>query len=146
MRFSVLLLVIDQNDNIHRLEIARFGPMLDTPRSHRFPQFAGQRVRAAEVVVELKQRRPIRVVRMTQSILTFDQTGYLDAEALGRQQGARFDAWASKLVGRDVGREMARGVTDARSQFVARGSRWTSRQLVRSLCDEALGNARVRRL
>lgn len=31
MGFSVRLLVIDQSDNIYRLEVARFGQMLDTP-------------------------------------------------------------------------------------------------------------------
>jgi len=56
MGFSVRLLVVDQSDRIYRLDVARFGQMLDTPRSHRFPQFAGQRVRSAEVVVELKAK------------------------------------------------------------------------------------------
>jgi hypothetical protein len=147
MGLSVRLLVIDQSDNIFRLDVARFGQMLDTPRSHRFPRFAGQRVRSAEVVVELKQRRPTRVVRMTHSVLTFDQAGYLDAETLNQQQFARFDAWTSKLTGRKADREVGRGVTDARSRFAARGGRWTpSVQLLRSLSDAALGNARVRRL
>ena len=119
MGFSVRLLVIDQSDNIYRLEVARFGQMLDTPRSHRFPQFAGQRVRSAEVVVELKQRRPIRVVRMTHTVLTFDQAGYLDAETLHRQQRGRFDTWASILTGRKADWATEPGVTDARSRFAA---------------------------
>lgn len=102
MGFSVRLLVIGQSDNIYRLEVARFGQMLDAPRSHRFPQFAGQRVRSAEVVVELKQRRPTRVVRMTHSVLTFDQAGYLDAETLSRQQRGRFDTWASTQMGQET--------------------------------------------
>jgi hypothetical protein len=134
MGFSVRLLVIDQSDNIYRLEVARFGQMLDAPRSHRFPQFAGQRIRSAEVIVELKQRRPTRVVRMTDSILTFDQAGYLDAETLNRQQRGRFDTWASTVMGREADWETERGVTDAQSRFAARGGRWTpSRQLLRSL-------------
>ena len=66
----------DQSDSIYRLEVARFGQMLDTPRAHRFPQFAGHRVRSAEVVVELEERRPTRVVRMTHCVLTFDQAGF----------------------------------------------------------------------
>lgn len=147
MGFSVRLLVIDQSDNIYRLEVARFGQMLDAPRSHRFPQFAGQRVRSAEVVVELKQRRPIRVVRIAHSVLTFDQAGCLDAETLNQQQRARFDTWASTLMGREAEWEIGPGVTDARSRFAARGGRWTpSRRLQRSLCDAALGIAGVRRL
>jgi hypothetical protein len=31
MGFSVRLLVIDQSDRIYRLDVARFGQMLDTP-------------------------------------------------------------------------------------------------------------------
>jgi hypothetical protein len=147
MGFSVRLLVVDQSDSIYRLDVARFGRMLDTPRSHRFPQFAGQRVRSAEVVVELKERRPSRVVRMTHSVLTFDQAGCLDTEALNRHQRGRLDTWASTVMGRETDSRMGRGVTDARSRFAARGGRWTpSSQVLRSLCDAALGNTRVRRL
>jgi hypothetical protein len=37
--------------------------MLDNPTRHRLARFAGQRVRSAEVVVEMNNGRPIAVLR-----------------------------------------------------------------------------------
>jgi hypothetical protein len=44
--------------------------MLRFPKTHRLPQFARQRVRSAEVVVELMNGRPIAVVRCVFSMMT----------------------------------------------------------------------------
>jgi hypothetical protein len=64
--------------------------MLRDPRTHRYTLFAGQRVRVAEAVVELIERKPARVVPMTFDILTFDREGSFDTEAFDRHQFSRF--------------------------------------------------------
>ena len=60
-----------------RLCVSRFDQMRDDPNTHPLPQFAGERVRGAEAVVKLIRRKPVHIVRMTFSILTFDQKGCL---------------------------------------------------------------------
>jgi hypothetical protein len=50
------------------------------------PEMAGKRVRMANILVELVNRRPIRVVRQTYFVAGFDQAGRLDAERFERQQ------------------------------------------------------------
>ena len=90
MGLSARFLLLDQTDRIYRLDITRFDRMRDCPGKYPLPQFTGQRVRSAEVAFELVERKPIRVLRATFAILTFDQTGCLDAEAFGRQQVGRF--------------------------------------------------------
>ena len=54
--------------------------------THRYTLFAGQRVRVAEAVVELIERKPARVARMTFDILTFDRQGCFATEAFDRHQ------------------------------------------------------------
>ena len=84
MGFSLRLLVVDQTDRIHRLDVDRFSQILHEPKAHPFLQFAGQRLRWAEAVVELVERKPVRVVRMTFNILPFDQAGCLDRKTFDR--------------------------------------------------------------
>ncbi|KVH54831.1 hypothetical protein WS89_26400 [Burkholderia sp. MSMB1072] len=52
--------------------------MLGQPDSHRLPGFAGQRVRIANLLVQLVNRVPTRVVYRDFMIVTFDADGALD--------------------------------------------------------------------
>jgi hypothetical protein len=146
MGLSLRLLVLDQTDRIYRLDTTRFDQMRDSPKKHPLPQFAGQRVRSAEVVVELVDRKPIRVVRTTFSILTFDEAGRLEAEVFDRQQFARF-ASAAARSGFGVDSDEQPGVRDARYLFDDRGGRWVpTKAQLRAIHDAAMGRKRTSRL
>ena len=75
---SLRFVLVSPNDEIFGLSQARFERMLSCPRHETLPEFAGQRVRAAEVVVELENRRPVRVCRIIFHYLHFDQQGSLN--------------------------------------------------------------------
>src|SRR5882757_6684709 len=111
MGLSLRLVVIDQSDHIYRLGLSKFQEMLGHPRTHRYTLFAGQRVRAAEPVVALIKRKPVRVVRMTFDILTFDREGCFDTEAFDRHQFSRFADAMSRASGPTT--EAALGIVDA---------------------------------
>jgi hypothetical protein len=118
--------------------------MRQSPSTHPFPQFTGQRVRSAEVVVELAERKPFRIVRATFDILTFDQTGCLDTAVLSRQQFARFETAQSKL-GADADKQQ--NVLDARYLLEDRGGRWVpTEDQLRTIYDAALGKKLIARL
>jgi len=53
MGLSLRLLMIDRADRIYRLDTSRLERMRANPKRHPLPQFAGERVRGAEAVVEL---------------------------------------------------------------------------------------------
>jgi hypothetical protein len=109
---------------------------------HPLPRFAGERVRGAEAVVELVSRKPIRVVRMTFDILTFDGTGCFDTEAFHRHQFGRFASRQSAM-----GTDIAADVLDAQYLFDDRGGRWApSATLLRAMEDALLGNVGVPRV
>jgi hypothetical protein len=142
------MLVIDKADCIYRLDVSRFDQMREDPKARPLRQFAGERMRGAEAVVELLRRKPVRIVRTTFSILTFDQMGCFDTEAYERHQFGRFAASRpSSLAELPESTEVRTGVLDARYRFDDRGGRWTpSAILLRSIEDTSLGKISVRRL
>ena len=99
-------------------------------------------------LVELTGRKPIRIVRMTYHIVSFDGTGCLDSESFLRQEASRFEVWARLEVfgiGADVDTES--GVVDARARFTAHGGLWApSRKLEQTLREAVLGRLRVLRI
>lgn len=77
---TLRLLLVLQNDEVVRLSLARFERLYARPPLDRVPELAGQRVRAAEAVVETNDRQPARVVRVVYHYLHFDAEGALDTE------------------------------------------------------------------
>ncbi len=144
MGLALRMLLVDPSDRIHRFGIAKFDEMRRNPALHRYPQFAGQRVRTVEAVVQLVDRKPTRVVRMTFDIFTFDRAGRFDSETFERQQFSRFE-----LGVMPDGRELtakcdaSANVVDATIHFAARGGRWVPpKALVRALRDAALNHVK----
>ena len=77
---SLRYIMVSANDEVFRLPSARFDRLLSQRSTDRLPEFAGQRVRAAEIVVGLEKRKPARVLRMIFHYLHFDDCGRLDIE------------------------------------------------------------------
>ena len=144
MGFSCRTFLITHDNRLGRLANAKFDRMLRDPASHRLPGFAGQRVRMATVVVELIGRKPVRVVRNTFAVLSFDDQGRVDLGRFGRQQAALAEsALAPVLAGSDTNGT----VVDAASRFVAQGGTWApSGDLARAIDSAAMGRVPCVRL
>ena len=110
--------MFDQANHLSRLSGSRFAAMLSDPSAYPIPQFAARRVRGAEAVVEQAHRRPVKVSRMVFFMLTFNEKGVLDADALMRQAAAAFDTLHPQT------RSRGSTVLDAQSRFVVSGGRW----------------------
>jgi hypothetical protein len=118
--------------------------MLQDPASHCLPAFAGQRARMASVVVELVGRNPVRVVRSTFSILTFDAEGRIDLSRFEKQQFALVESVVAPVVAvfDDDGNQT---VVDGTSRFIAQGGQWVpSRDLGHVIDQTALGQKKCR--
>ena len=95
---------------------------------------AGQRVQMAEILVEISNRIPIRVVRRVYFVLAFDDTGRVDTERFRKQQWALAESAldpALALPGDDE------SVLDAASRFIAQGGRWRPPAALAQLFDDA---------
>ncbi|WP_230417683.1 hypothetical protein [Paraburkholderia polaris] len=146
MGFSCRTFLIARDDTLWRLSNTRFDRMLRDPASHCLPVFAGQRVRIGSVVVQLEARNPVRVVRNTFSILTFDAEGHIDTSRFEKQQFALAESAVAPVfaVFDDDGNQT---VVDATSRFIAQGGQWApSRALARVINQTALGQQKCRHL
>src|SRR5579864_7699303 len=146
MGFSCRRFLIAGDDTLWRLSTTKFDRMLRDPASHCLPVFAGQRARMADVVVELVARDPVRVVRNTYSILSFDAEGRIDPGRFEKQQFALVESVVAPVfaVFDENGDET---VVDATSRFIAQGGQWVpSGALARAIDEAALGQRQCRRL
>ena len=75
---STRFFLIDDRDEILGLSLAQFEQMRADPQRHRVTQWAGKHIGMAEVNVELRDRRPVRVLRTAFGGLIFDSDGSLD--------------------------------------------------------------------
>lgn len=71
---SFRMFLLGHYDHIYRMTNAQFRKVLDSPGSVRYPLFVGQRIRVVDAGVQLIDRKPISVVRMTFHILTSTRT------------------------------------------------------------------------
>jgi hypothetical protein len=118
--------------------------MLRDPANYRLPAFAGQRVRMADVAVEVVDRVPVRVVRSTFAILAIDDDGRIDSSKFVRQQFALAETALAPVLAVSESND---GVIDATARFVAQGGSWApSRALARAIEDAAMGRLHCRRL
>ena len=132
MGVSYRMFLVDESDRLYRLAVSKFDAMLRNATKHRYPLFAGQRVRAADVVVQLVGLKPKAILRMTFHMLTFDQAGCLDSDAFRRQESSRAEvALAPALsaftteVGADAGVVDAAGLLHGEGFGFCRG-RWSA--------------------
>jgi hypothetical protein len=144
MGFSCQRYLVARDETLNRLAYAKFDRMLRDPAHHLMPQFAGQRVRTAEVIVELVGREPVAVVRTTFAILTFDGAGRIVPSKLRKQQFALAELALAPVLAPS---RSTKTVVDATHRFVAKGGSWApSSSLARAIDDTALGRQRGRRL
>ena len=100
------------------------------------PALAGQRVRMAEILVQLADRRPIQVVRWAYFVAGFDEAGRLDTTRFQNQHWALAESALDRVfaVPSDDDR-----VLDAASRFIAQGGRWRpSSELAQNIDEAAL--------
>jgi hypothetical protein len=137
--YSTRIFILGPDDSLYRLASAKLSRMVDDPESHRLERFAGQRVRMAEVIVEVRDRAPYAVVRLVYEILGFDAEGRLDRAMFIRRNAALAELAIDPVIPRMVEEEKA--VVDAASRFVARGGFWhpsvaLEQKILRTALDE----------
>lgn len=122
--------------------------MLAEPAAHPLPQFSGQRVRAANVLVELLDHLPASIHQITYYVMTFDRDGWLDVPRFHRQAfGDVEQRMARRLTRKKRHRGNQNTVIDAANRFEARGATWIpSAPLADAIQDAALGRLKTHRL
>lgn len=121
MGLSSKVFLLSADDTLHALASTAFMRMLRREDAARVPDFAGQRVRQASIVVETVDGRPSRLVHATFCVLHIDADGLLDVDRLRTQQFARV---GDLVEAAGVAQPKRSPVIDAAGRFVARGGSW----------------------
>ena len=131
--------IVDDEGRLVRLRNAIFERLLREPQHHTMPALAGQRVRIAEILVQLADRRPILVVRRVYFVVGFDEAGRLVTTRFQNQQWALAESALDRVFAVPSGDDR---VLDVASRFIAQGGRWRpSSELAQNIDDTALGRA-----
>lgn len=99
MGLSSRLFLLGGDDTLHGLAGTAFMRMLRQEDTARLPDFAGQRVRLASLIVELADRIPLRVLHANFSIINIGPDGLVDVARLNAQQIARADSFMAGVLG-----------------------------------------------
>ena len=141
MACSIRIFIVGQDDTLYRLARTKFTGRFDDPENHLMLRFAGQRVRMAEAIVELRDRVPYSIVRLIYEVLRFDEHGKLDRNTLVRQNFALAEHFLDSPTTNNT------VVVDASHRFIAQGGHWQpSPKLERKIRQTALGEENCRRL
>jgi len=134
MGLSSRRFVVTRDGVLYRISNAKFERMMRHPDDERLPLFSGQRVRSAELEIELFDREPYRVCRETFSILQFDCDGRVDVYRHDQHQIALVNLVLAPIFGSN---KASRNVLDATDKFVAEGGAWTPSDLLRDQIENA---------
>jgi len=136
MGTGLKIFLINDDDSLQRFPLARFERLIDRDPKERLPQYAGKRVRYALVIVDLVNRKPVEILGIQYSILTFDSEGKIDATELEKEMTLGVD-----MVPIGNTAPISRKVVDAEHHFLQK--RYENRYLWRPTpeIEEAIAKA-----
>ena len=139
--------LVTDEDEIVRLSNARFDRLRSNPPMDSLAAFAGQRVRWAEIIVELENRKPSKVLRDVYYYLHFDSDGRLDVDRYMQDAALVVEASFPSFFVEDE----PCNVINAQQKFAKRKrdhSVWWKPQapLERKIIDAAMDRLKYRRL
>src|SRR6267154_3214044 len=117
MGLSLRTFIIDQTGEWLRIPSTVMWKLVTGDTERRFPSFADRRLRIAEAVIELMDRKAIDVVRTYYYFGRFRENGTFDREAFREDNRLFSDMHSSPYIG-------ASNIVDARSRFTHRRTRW----------------------
>jgi len=138
---------ISDDNEIFRIPNTKFERLLKGSLENNIERFAGKRVRTAEIVVKLENRKPIQVLRAVYYYLHFDEKGNLDYDRFMKDGGIVADAGIPEFLA-----EKGQGnLINAQQKFAKRQrdhSVWwkPSMQLERDILDASIGQFKCKQL
>ena len=78
MGVGLRIFIVNDDNSLERLALKKYERLMQRDPDISFPQYAGKRVRYAEVAVEFENRKPVEILRMEYFIMQFDAKGQID--------------------------------------------------------------------
>ena len=77
MGLGTRIFIVNDDDTLKRMPMKRYHRLFKRHPEERFLEYAGNRIRYVLVVLELKNRKPVEILKIQYSYLAFDQKGRL---------------------------------------------------------------------
>jgi len=119
MGIGLRVFYIKDDDSIVRISWPRYEKLIYRKPGGNFPDFAGEKVRFAQVGVVFENRKPISVCYDNYYILTFDSQGWPDKE-IHHQERRLMSEVASQPMLHPFFRKHEPNVIDANNRFAKR--------------------------
>ena len=81
MGIGLRIFIVNDDNSLERLSLKKYERLMERTPDISFPQYAGKRVRYAEVAIEFENRKPVEILRMEYFIMHFDSKGQIDSTA-----------------------------------------------------------------
>ena len=91
MGLSIRIFIVEDDDTIKRLPLARYERLLKRDPNESLLKYAGRRIRYSLIVVDLVNRRPIEIVRDEFAYLDFDEEGQFKEPEHGKEESSALD-------------------------------------------------------
>jgi len=85
MGFGIRIFFIDEDDRIIRIPASRFERIRDRHSKELLLEYKNSRIRYAEIILELENRKPISIVRNIYGYLQVDSEGKVDQGFLDKE-------------------------------------------------------------
>lgn len=113
MGVGVRIFFVENDGRVKRISVKRFQSLFDSGQDvERLPEYAGQRVRIAFVILEVEGRKPIAIERIDRAILILDGTGRVDNRHEQKQGRLAVGSLSWPVI-----ESNKKGIIDARSRF-----------------------------
>ncbi len=136
MGIGFRVFLIDDNDSLQRLSMARYQRLVDGESGERLLQYAGKRVRCAMVCLEVERRTPQSIIRIDYTIMPFDKKGRIDRSE--QEKEMRLIAEFMSPLSSIFEEERTGKIVDARSQFAKKRYEQEFRWAPRPEIEEAI--------
>ena len=87
MGLGTRIFIVNDDDTLKRMPMKRYHRLFRRHPEERFLEYADDRIRYVLAVLELKNRKPVEILRIQYSYLAFDQKGRLREDE--RERAAR---------------------------------------------------------
>jgi len=115
MGMSLRVFIVNDDDSLQRIALAKYERLLDRDPRGRLSQYAGKRMRYALVFVDLENRQPEEILRVQYSYLYFDSEGLIKADHIEKEAKLALETLPSLLP-----KASGEPVIDARQKFAKR--------------------------
>ena len=138
---------VSDDNEIFRIQNTKFELLLKGSLEKKTERFAGKRVRTAEIVVKLENRKPIQVLRAIYYYLHFNEKGILDFDRFMKDGGIVANAGIPDIFAEKV----QSNLINAQQEFAKRQRDHTvwwkpSMQLESNILDASIDEFKCKRL